>query len=265
VAERTQSRRTDSERDEYGDLSVLDLDNIDIEDDEQGGGRGRHYLFVAFLLGLGALTLWLPTTEWFMVRGQGGWFFLLCGVGIVDGVLLGRMVLAWAEAAGARHAARQAEAPEPKPDKPPSALRRWLTLLVALGGGAAVIFGVPASAYYASGDAYHSTWFLGAGGALVVGILLARWLLMQANAAPLQEAPREPIKLPPWFKWVTLGVLVSGGVAAFIANVFYANPDSSGSFEFGISAVGFAVGLSGAIWLARRFDELEKQAAARKE
>ncbi len=241
----------------FGDLSALDLEALDLEGfGEEAQAPLWRTLYPVALLLVGGLVLWVPTTEWFQLQGQNSLlFFVLCGGGIVDGILLGRVILRWAEAAGAR---REAERPT-RERTPPSPLWRWLTLLVALCGGAAIVFGVPASAYYSNGDAYHSTWFLGAGGALVVGVLLGRWLLMQANAAPVAARPREPIKLPPWFKWVTLGALVVVGSGVLIANVFYATPDASGPFEFTVGAVGFAVGLAGAIWLARRFDELERR------
>jgi hypothetical protein len=242
------------------DLDSLDLDGIDLDEADGDGGSllqsgwGRIAYFLTLLSG-GAFVLWLPSTEWFRLGGHNSpWFFVVCGLGMVDGLLLGRLVWRWAQEV----AARPAPEPEPtKPKGPPSAVVRWLTLAAALGGAAAIIFGVPASAYYSEGDAYHSTWFLGAGGALVIGILLGRWLLMQATAKPVDDTPRQPIKLPPWFKWVTLGVLIALALVAFFGNLLYGNEEQGGNIEFPLGAIGFVVGLAGAIWLARRFDEFE--------
>lgn len=242
------------------DLSQLDLDHLEL--DTPPSTPPRWAALVALVV-VGAVVLWLPSTEWFRSLGgrDHGLFFLLAGVGIVDGILLGRLLWRWGlEAARASAAAGPTRA---EPPAPPSALRRWLTLAAVVGGGAAILW-VPASSYYQSGDRYQSTWFLAAGGAVVVGILLGRWLLMQA-AVPRDddEAPAR-LTLPPWFKWVTLAVLVGTGLVVLAGKVLGGN--EPGAFEFSLGAAGFIAGVGGAIWLARRFDEWEqRQAGARRD
>jgi hypothetical protein len=236
------------------DLSQLDLEHLDLDLAQTPSDVGR-WLGTVMLLGLGAVILWLPSTEWFRVSGghDSGVSFLLAGAGIVDGILLGRLLWRWGlEAARQRASSLPARA---EPAAPPSARRRWLTLLAVLGGGAAVLW-VPASSYYQAGDRYSSTWFLAAGGAVVVGILLGRWLLMQA-AAPRRDGEVSPrLVLPPWFKWVTLAVLVGTAVVVLVGKVLGSN--EPGAFEFSLGAAGFIAGVGGAIWLARRFDEWER-------
>ena len=236
------------------DLSSLDLDGIDIDDRPSEAWR---WLGLLLLLGLGGLVLWLPNTEWFRLMGHdSGPFFVLTAAGIVIGILLGRWLWLWGLAAAERYAAR-AQARVDEPAKPPSALRRWFIFALILGGAAAILY-VPASAYYQQGDSYQTTWFLAAGGAVVVGIVLGRWLLMQAAAARARQKERPPLVLPPWFKWVTLAVL---GVVFLVVLIgkLTSGGETPGAFGFSLGATGFIVGLGGAIWLARRFDEFEKR------
>jgi hypothetical protein len=236
------------------DLSQLDLDHLELDESPSAAGR---WAAVLALVAIGAVVLWLPTTEWFRALGgrDNGLFFLLTGAGIVDGIVLGRLLWRWGLAA------RQSAASGPartEPEAPPSPWRRWLTLLAVLGGGAAVLW-VPASSYYQSGDRYQSTWFLAAGGAVIVGILLGRWLLMQAAAARDDDAAPARLVLPPWFKWVTLAVLLGTGVVVLAGKLLGSN--EPGAFEFSLGAAGFVAGVGGAIWVARRFDEWEHSAA----
>ncbi len=253
----------DYDEQDYDDLAGVDLSRLDLDDielEELGTGGFWRALGVLALLALGGMFLWLPSTSYYQRLGENSWlFFVVTGGGILVGLVLGRLLWSWAEQAARRYAERVSRRPE-KPDQPPSALRRWLTLLLIIGGGSAIVVGVPAGAYYQEGDAYHSTWFLAAGGAVVIGILVGRWLLMQA-AAKNARGRKELVKIefPPWFKWVSLAVLVGLGLFALLGSILFVQ--KSADFEFSLGGVGFVVGVFGAIWLARRFDELEVRAS----
>lgn len=246
------------------DLSQLDLDDIDLEE-EPPSPWGRRIIFV-FLVGLMGFLLWVPTTEFYQVRGGTNWlFFTVSGGAIVVGLLLGRFLWRWAQEAAERYAARRMrEAPKTQePRKPPAAWVRWLTLLAAIGGGIALLVGIPAAEAMSSTGVtggFSSLWFLMVLGALAVAALLGRWLMMQGEIRRERREPAPPIQWPPWLKWVTLGVLLTGGLVAGLGMSFIP-PGTSGrdSLEFGLGAVAFVVGVLGAIWLARRFDETEEK------
>ena len=59
--------------------------------------------------------------------------------------------------------------------------------------------------------------------------------------------------LPPWVKWLNLAVLVIGAGVVLLSDLFFNSQQAEGY----LSAIGFVLGIGGAIWLARRFDELE--------
>jgi hypothetical protein len=141
------------------------------------------------------------------------------------------------------------------------AVLRWILLLGGLGLGGIMLFAMPREAEW-QGHGYSNRWFVGVGVAITAGILLGRWLIMQADRKAPRREPRAPIVLPPWVKWFTLSVLVAAGLFASFGNhVLSGDPDSN---SFTLGGVGFLVGILGAIWLARRFDELEAQIRAQK-
>ena len=258
------ARRQDFD-DLYGvDLSKLELDHIELDEDRPSHPFWR-WLALLALLGLGALVLWFPSSSYYAAHGHSSWlFFTICGAAAVVGIAVGRWLWTWVQELATTWA-RRPLAPKPEePPRPPSALRRWLTLLVVIGGIAAILVGLPASGAMDSPGAVSGVWFLAAIGAIVVGVLGGRWLLMQAQAhAEKQGAPRAPIRWPPWFKWVTLFVLVAVGVGAILAPLFVGGQVGE-SLEFTLGGVGLAVGIVGAIWLARRFEEAEDKLRKRK-
>jgi MFS family permease len=244
------------------DLSRLDLDDIELED--EGPSVVLRLLALFLLVGLGAFLLWFPTTDTYLTMGQTNWvFFLLCGVAVVVGIGVGRWVWAWVLDAAARYAARRAreERRVKEPPKPPSALVRWATLLLVLAGGGGILFGLPAYGLL-QGEALDSLWFLAAIVAIVVGFLAGRWLLMQAETAIKERPKAAPIRLPGWFKWVTLVVLVGAAVAALVIPAM-SNGETDSTIRFSLGMVGLVVGIVGAIWLTRRFDESEAKIRAR--
>ena len=245
------------------DLSKLDLDDIELEQDRPSGVW--RFLALLLLLGLGGFLLWFPNSDMYQSMGQTHWvFFLLCGVSIVVGIGVGRWLWAWAQDAAARYAARRArEAPKTlAPPKPASALTRWITLILVLAGGGGILYGLPAYGLL-QGELLSSFWFLAAIVAIVVGFLAGRWLLMQAEVAAKARVVRPtPIRLPAWFKWVTLVVLLGAGIAALVLPGIM-NDDSDNTIRFGLGTVGLVVGVVGAIWMTRRFDEAEAKIRAR--
>ncbi|MBN1960929.1 MAG: hypothetical protein JW841_08280 [Deltaproteobacteria bacterium] len=236
------------------DLSALDLSDIDIDEHPSEAWRWVGLIILASAMGV---ILWIPNTDWFRLLGENSTIsFILAGIGIFVGILLGRWLWLWGLAAAERYAARAAKL-QNKEQKPPSALQRWLTLIVVLGGAGAILY-VPASSYYQQGSNYGAGWFLAAGGAVAIGIVLGRWLLMQASAKRISSTKSYNITLPPWFKWVTLSIISITVIVVLVGKLLSGGNDP-GSFDFSFGIVGFIAGVSGAIWLAKRFDEWEKR------
>lgn len=244
------------------DLSKLDLSHIELDIDKPPSKAWR-WLALFFMLTMGGGLLWFPSTSYYQMSGQrNGVFFVICGVAAVVGLLGGRWLWRWADEAAAEYAARRAregDRPTPEEQGPPSALRRWLTLIFVVGGGAGILFGLPAMGYLQSGHDSSPIWYGAAIAAIVVGIFLGRWLLMQAEAAaPAERREHAPIRLPHWFKWVTLGVLIASGIAALIIPSLYSGPNAE-TVRFSLGGLGLLVGIVAAIWLARRFEETEQR------
>ena len=131
---------------------------------------------------------------------------------------------------------------------------------MVIGGIVVILVGLPASGAMDTPGAISGLWFLAAIGAIVVGILGGRWLLMQAEAhARTRGEPRPPVRLPSWFKWVTLFILIAVGAGAVVAPILVGGQTGE-TLEFALGGVGFAVGIVGAIWLARRFEEASQHA-----
>ena len=244
------------------DLSKLDLDHIDIG--PEGPSVVWRILALLLLVGMGGFLLWFPSSDTYQAMGPTNWvFFTLCGVAIVVGVGVGRWVWAWVVDAAARYAERRArEQPKPKePPKPASALTRWFALLLVLAGGGGILFGLPAYGLL-QGESLSSIWFAAAIVAIVVGFVAGRWLLMQAESAIKARPMAAPIRLPAWFKWVTLVVLVGAALTALIVPAV-TDSDGDNTGRFGLGSVGLVVGVAMAIWLTRRFDETEAKIRAR--
>ncbi len=245
------------------DLSQLDLSDIEL-DIEQAPSPVWRWVFATALLSVAGVILYLPTTDYYHAMGSTTWvFFALSAGGTIVGVSLGRWLWGTLQTWADRYAARLATQPRPSHARRmlPPAVVRWLTLLVVLGGSGFILFGVPSQDIGPSRQGTN-LWVLAALGAVVVGILLGRWLMMQASAARNGAPLRLTIRLPAWFKWVTLTMLLIGSIVALIGTRIFDDGDT-GSVQFGLGTVGFAVGLFGAIWIARRFDETEQRLQAR--
>ena len=257
---------------DYDDLKGLDLSKLDLDDielDEEGPSLFLRLLALVLLVGLGGFLLWFPTSDTYLAMGQTSWvFFLMCGVAIVVGIGVGRWLWAWVLDAAARYAARRAREERriaKEPPKPPSAFRRWATLVLVLGAGGGILFGVPAYGIIQGTEQAGSLWFGVAIIAIVVGFVAGRWLLMQAETAMKARPKGPPIQLPGWFKWVTLVVLVGAGVFALVYPAMSGGGEVDSTIRFSLGMVGLVVGVVGAIWLTRRFDESEAKIRARVE
>jgi hypothetical protein len=233
------------------DLRGLDLDHIDeslLEAPRAGGWRWVGLLALAASAGTLA---WLPSTAFYRSQRQGALLFVLCAAATVIGLVAGRFMWRWLEEVG-----RNAPLARPYAPNPPSAVARVLTFVVATGGALAMLVLVP-RAQLAAGTRSGGTglWFLAAAGAVVIGGLLGRWLLMQQHN-PFPED--QPLRLPGWFKWVSLAILVGLGLLALFGMQLLPVHDRA-TLKFWLGGVAFLVGVLGAIWVARRFDEIEQR------
>jgi hypothetical protein len=243
------------------DLQHLDLNHIDIEAEERAHRRGNGWRLLGLLAAIVGL-LWLPTTNFYQLHSEATWVFFAL---FATAAALFASVARWLWEQAQVTADRYADAPPLKaPPMPKLSPRtaRTLMLLGALGLGGLVLFALPRDAEW-QGNGYSLNWFFGVGAAITTGILLGRWLIAQAAAKP---APRnlEPIVLPPWFKWANLAMLIAGGLFATFGHGLIGGADSQVA-SFPLAGVGFAVGIFGAIWIARRFDELEAKLRTRAE
>ncbi|MEZ4270676.1 MAG: hypothetical protein R3C68_04360 [Myxococcota bacterium] len=135
-----------------------------------------------------------------------------------------------------------------------------MTLLSAIAGAGILFFFVSPEEVVGGGGELSGGWFLTVIGAVIVGGLAGRWLLMQENV-PFKESglgSRGPVQFPPWFKWVTLGILVLMSLFVLFGSEILAVDDPE-NLEFSLGGMAFVVGIGGAIWLARRFDETEQR------
>lgn len=242
---------------EFDDLMGIDLDALDLQHidlDDPPGSPWWRYVIALGLLGAVVGIIWLPTTDFYQHAGD--WLFaLLCIAATGVGLFGGRWLWQWAEEASLRWAQRRA-AEASEPPKPPSAFARGVTLLLGLGGAAVLLFVVSPSDLGGAGTSgYSDLWYLTAAGAIGVGILLGRWLLMQEHN-PFKNVRPVTITLPPWFKWVSLGVIVGGGVIIMVLQTL-SGGSRAGEEGAGLGGAAFVLGIFAAVWIARRFDEAE--------
>lgn len=124
-----------------------------------------------------------------------------------------------------------------------------IVLLVGL-----MAFVLPHEAQW-SGGTYSVLWFLTVGIAAGTGILVGRFIMAAGESSPATQEPLPPLTLPPWMRWVNLALLVIGALTATFGPSFTNATGPSDDFAFAV--IGLITGVSGAIWLARRFDEWE--------
>jgi hypothetical protein len=238
-------------------LQNLDLRHIDLEADAPPA-RGMLPRGMALAAAVVAL-VWLPTTHYYAFDPTAAWLFfaLLCTTGWLGAGFVQKLLPAWRTQLGGALSFITGHMPQVGGFSLPSRVWRGLVLAVVLLSGSTVLFYLPRDAQW-QGSGYSSSWFVAVGLALLTGILGGRWLMMQAEAARDRSVlkPAEPFVAPTWLRWVTLGLLVAGGLFATFGHHLLGAENSNGNFS--MAGTGFAVGLFGAIWMARRFDELEK-------
>ena len=235
------------------DLQHLELDHLDLEP-ESSFAAGR-WLVLFALIALVSFIIWFPNSDFYRMSPNGQtYFFIVAGLALTLGLVGGRWLWAWLEESALRYA-EKAEKQAVRPPRVISTTERWLTLVGALAALITVAVlsndqvGIP-------GRGASENWWLISLGALFSASLGGRWLFIQANR-PRKETPDSPpVELPKWFKWVTFSVLLGAGLfAAFGSTLMGRGPSIFDSSTFG--AVGMVVGTFGAIWIAKRFDELE--------
>ncbi|MEO0814576.1 MAG: hypothetical protein AAFY60_17075, partial [Myxococcota bacterium] len=116
------------------DLEKLDLDHIEIED-ERTSPLWR-WLFGLFLVGVTAILVWLPRSNLYGALNAPWVSFAFSFAGIVVGLVSGRFLWTLLMDMPAVEPSR----PLPEPVGPPSALRRFMTLLVVLGGSGTIVY-----------------------------------------------------------------------------------------------------------------------------
>lgn len=240
-------------------LRELDLDHIELDElDATGRPKQQARRWISGLLWTVILVVALvfPYTDFYQVQGHDtGWFFALCAIAIVAGIGVGRWLWAWLlDVAAKIDRYEDWSEPLPEPTRFSPKVLRWLTLLAALVGGVLVVVVIPEDSLAGPGSMSGKA-FLAAILAIVVGVLAGRWLLMQTVVREVLETDRQPIRLPKWFKWITLCVLLCAGMATLFVPKLAGSDARDLAFAFGGVALG--VGVFGAIWLSRRFEELQ--------
>jgi len=196
--------------------------------------------------------MWVPHTHFFVAAGGSSTLsFTISGVALVIAFFGGRWVWGWLEESAANW---EPIAQSERPSREVTGVERWLTLLIALVLGGLVV-GLPDSTGLGGfSGAVKGLCGLGAAG------LGGRWLLLQAqrkvDVDDLRQAQAR--KLPDWMKWVSLSVLLIGGIIVGFGEQIF----GVGAHNTVLAAVGLGVGLFGAIWLTKRFDETEQKLKA---
>lgn len=230
------------------DLNQLDLDHIELEEEAAPSPVWR-WLFGSLLAGAAVGLLWLPRSDLYPSLGSFSFFFSFAGIAV--GLLAGRFLWTVLDDMRERFVDRTPRF-EAEPEGPPSGFARFLNGLFIIGGAGGIIYATQNGLIGSSGN----TWFFAALGAVVVGIAFGRFLTMQAQVVDPLAEERKPVELPPWFKWVTLTLLIGGAVAVALSQrILPANEELS----LALSAGGFILGITAAIWLSRRFEEAEVQ------
>jgi uncharacterized membrane protein YeaQ/YmgE (transglycosylase-associated protein family) len=235
------------------DFDGIDLGKIDLElggattKDKPKKTPTNRVVTLFFLLSGIAAVMWLPTTHLYKASNYStALFFGVCLFGIGLTFAGGRFLWAWMEEA-AQQWALDAKPATQRPPRVVQPIERWLTLLAAIGLGSVTLFAFPESSSH-----YDGSWMLKALGGACSATLGGRWLFIQAGrAAP--SGKRRIRRLPAWFKWLNLALLLIGGLVVLLSELLFNSQQSQGY----LSALGFILGIGGAIWLARRFDELE--------
>lgn len=260
-AAKNNARAQDPSMDAY--LSSLDLGGLDVNDvlwQEDAKSDAVWVLSgcVLWAAVVGVL-IWLPGTLFYQLNplaelvNLGAWL-LLAGLTALLWRGVYALVTAWpfgdALAAIKRRQTRMSNAAA---WGQPSA--RILGLcIVALG--ALLVLLLPRDVQW-QGQGYTGAWFLATLAAIATGILVGRFIIAHASIERPARPPAEPIKWPSWTRWATGGSILALGAGVLIAHTVTVPGDTS--HEFHLAGISLFVGVAAAIWLARRFDELEQK------
>jgi hypothetical protein len=134
----------------------------------------------------------------------------------------------------------------------PKRQRQALLLgIVTFGGLLALV--MPRDVQW-EGKGYTGGWFMATFCAIGTGILVGRFLIAHAASRPAL-APKEPFVWPRWVRWLNLALLLTGGITVLVLHETAVPGDTRN--EFPLACAGLGLGIWGAIWLAKRFDEWE--------
>ena len=240
-------------------LSDVEIDDHALEAPEAVWNAGTALLGVVLAAALG-VALVLPSTLFYQLNVYAGW---------VEGAAWGLVLVTALSLGPTLYHAAVALTRDDTPERLAQAARdraahlgqhpalqpRVLLGVGIVGLGVVLLVLLPHEVQW-QGATYSGSWFLATGVATVTGILVGRFIIAHAQASrPVRTQVHAPIVLPPWFRWVT-GALWAGA-AITILIVHATTPDGDHSREFALSGTSLALGVIGAIWIARRFDELE--------
>ena len=158
----------------------------------------------------------------------------------------GRWLWAWVEESAK-------DAPQNAQNKPPRIIgpvERWVTLLATVGGIVGLLIWMPSNQNLGSGN-----WLLTTLAGIVVAVLGGRWLILHAQRPAKNIEEIKPFAFPLWLKWVNLVILVVLVILMAFASLIFggAIPEST------LTVLGLFIGVYGAVWLSRRFEELEEK------
>lgn len=243
-------------------LASLNLEDLEVDEDlvlEDAKADGLWTLTgCAVWLGTLGLIAWLPTTLFYQLNPLAEFAFLALWLfAALMTALLWRgvysLITAWPFGAEVQ-ALRRQRLLSRLPGRPTVAPARLMLLgIVALG--ALLVLLLPRDAQW-QGQGYSGAWFLATLAAIATGILVGRFIIAHATLTrPAQSEPRAPIAWPSWMRWATGGAILAAGAAILTLHALTVPGDHSN--EFTLAGASLSLGIGTAIWLARRFDELE--------
>ena len=243
-------------------LASLNLEELEVDEDlvlEDAKADGLWALAgCAVWLGTLGLIAWLPSTLFYQLNPLAEFAYLALWLfAALLTALLWRgvyaLITAWPFGAELQALKRQrllARLP-----KGPAVAPVRLMLLGIIALGALLVLLLPRDAQW-QGQTYSGAWFVAALAATATGILVGRFIIAHATMTrPAHSEPRAPIQWPSWMRWATGAALL--GAAALILILHALTVPGDHSNEFALAGASLSLGIGAAIWLARRFDELE--------
>jgi hypothetical protein len=243
-------------------LASLNLEDLDLDGDlalEDAKADGLWVLVgCAVWLGNLGVIAWLPSTLFYQLNpiAEFAYWALWLFAALLT-VLLWRgvytLITAWPFGAELEALKRQRLLARMPPRPLIAPVRLMLLSIVALG--ALLVLLLPRDVQW-QGQGYSGAWFVASLAACATGILVGRFIIAHASMArPARERPVAPIQWPSWMRWATGAAILAGGAVILTLHALTVPGDHSN--EFGLAGASLSLGIGAAIWLARRFDELE--------